>query len=89
MKYVTDSGRVILTHLDSVDEIVEFWRTKYDAIFAQEARSRRLWAATARSKTVNASGVVEQQILNRQAEWDAYVRDRLIDLATAKPAVGK
>ncbi len=82
-RFVTDKGRVIQTTLETVDEIVEFWRTKYDAIFAQEARSRRLWATNARAG-VNSSGAIEAKIEARQAEWDQYVRDQLIDLTTAK-----
>ena len=86
MKWITDSGRIVDTTLTSVDEIVEFWRTKYDGIFAQESRNRRLWAATARTKVVNSSGAVEAEIEARQKEWDEYVRERLMDLSTAKPA---
>lgn len=81
-RLTTPKGRVIFTHLETIDEVVEMWRTKYDAIFAQEARNRRLWATTARaSKTSIAAGVVEAQIQDRQIEWDAYVREQLEDIA--------
>lgn len=80
-RLVTPSGRVIVTHLETIDEVVEMWRTKYDAIFAQEARSRRLWATTARAGKAQAAGAVEARIQERQLEWDEYVRGCLEDIA--------
>lgn len=77
----TASGRTIFTHLETIDEVVEFWRTKYDAIFAQEARNRRLWATTARAGNAQAPGQVDAVIQARQIEWDEYVREQLEDIS--------
>ena len=83
-RYVTKSGRQFVTHL-TLDELLEFWRTKYDAIFAQECRNRRLWATTVRAGgQAKALGQVEADIERRQKEWDDYVRAQLADLATAE-----
>ena len=82
-RYVTAAGREFVTHLP-LDELLEFWRTKYDTIFAQECRNRRLWATTVRAGgQAKALGQVEAEIERRQKEWDAYVREQLADLATA------
>jgi hypothetical protein len=83
-RWKTKKGRVVVTHLETIDEIIEFWRTKYDAIFAGESRARRLWATNVRAGgQAKALGQVEADIAKRQIEWDAYVRAQLTDLTTA------
>ena len=80
-RLVTPNGRIIVTELDTVDEVVEMWRTKYDAIFGAESRARRLWATTARAGKAQPLGAVEAKIEERQKEWDEYVREQLEDIA--------
>lgn len=80
-RLVTDSGRVIVTDL-TVDEVVDFWREKYDRIFAAEAKARRIWAA--QRKPMPSPDEVDAEIQKRQVEWDAYVTEQLKDLGTAK-----
>lgn len=83
-RLVTKKKRVFVTDLE-VDELVEFWRAKYELIFANEAKSRRLWGSTARAnkKPPPASADIEAEIERRQIEWDAYVKERLADIQTA------
>lgn len=83
-RLTTKKGRVIVTELETIDEILDFWRVKYDAIFGAEVRARRLWGANARTKSAPTSGEIETQIAARQVEWDEYVREQLADIATAE-----
>lgn len=82
-RLVTKKGRVVVTELE-VDELIDFWQTKYDAIFAQEARARRTWGVTRAAKL--GPGAIEAEIDARKVEWDAWVADQIADLATAVPA---
>jgi hypothetical protein len=83
-RLVTKKGRVFVTDLE-VDELLDFWRIKYDAIFANEARNRRVWGANTKiGKVAKAPGETEAEIAERQIEWDEYVREQLADLVTAK-----
>lgn len=79
-RYRTKKGRTIVTH-STVDEVLEFWRTKYDTIFAQEARARRTWGVTRAAKL--GPGVIEAEIDARKVEWDKWVAKQLADIATA------
>ena len=81
-RLVTDKGRVIVTDKKTIDEVVDAWRARYERIFAAEAKARRNWAVL--RKPMPSPDVIEKEIEDRQAEWDAYVAEQLADLETAR-----
>jgi hypothetical protein len=78
----TDKGRLIITDLETVDEVVAFWRDLYDRIFAGEAKARRAWGSL--RKPYPGADVIDAEIQARQVQWDAYVTEQLLDLLTLK-----
>lgn len=81
-RYVTKARRTFCTELEVPDELLEFWRAKYETIFAAECKARRIWAGSYKKSPED----VEATIATRQVEWDAYVAEKLADIATARPA---